>query len=519
MSIEVVRFGLQSWRQPSGEADAALETGGEAEPAVLLFDPRMERGARDVIGDRFRRVDAGARAADLLIVRGSRPELRERVEADAMLAERRGERGTLVLCPSELGRAPELHDVSWSPPVDRRPTTEELREAEILCGLNTKEAVYRQAGVHYLMPNTRYHAEAFVRLGDSLNDQIDLVRLSDWLIPRIDQYTALLADNGSMLPLLTTLALRANQIHEFVPQIATLDEYPLTPTAVAELVERLPLDGGERLLCLISVSSSGRVADTLAALDGTETEAVIICETGDGQGGVEHFARLPVKRWEINDEGRCPACKEMHLLAVSPRSYELRTAIKFEPETLDIGHAAECREFWEAVEKAGAISLHVEAKRARGAPSGNRHLAVQIDVAELLSKSKPFRARCLEELAKIAEPSLVLIPEHAASEALRALVLEAFPNLGASQVMLCGVGPELPELPPLLEEVDHVLIVDDTLISGTTLVGMRLAIHDAAVTLDRNVDVSVFVCISRPANSENEKRVRLPVTRPAKKKG
>lgn len=63
------------------------------------------------------------------------------------------------------------------------------------------------------------------------------------------------------------------------------------------------------------------------------------------------------------------------------------------------------------------------------------------------------------------------------------------------------------------------MIVDDALISGTTLVGMRLAIHDAAVALDRNIDVSIFVCVSRPSNSDNEKRVRLSVTRPARGAG
>lgn len=89
--------------------------------------------------------------------------------------------------------------MEWSAPVSDEPTPGELREAEILCGLQAEQAIYHQGGVHYLLPNAVHHAEAFVRFGDSLNDQIDLFRLSDWLIERIDSDTALLADNGSML--------------------------------------------------------------------------------------------------------------------------------------------------------------------------------------------------------------------------------------------------------------------------------------------------------------------------------
>jgi hypothetical protein len=57
------------------------------------------------------------------------------------------------------------------------------------------------------------------------------------------------------------------------------------------------------------------------------------------------------------------------------------------------------------------------------------------------------------------------------------------------------------------------------LISGATLVDLRLAIHDVAVELGRDIEVSIFVPISRPSNSENERRVRLPVTRAAKQGG
>ena len=170
-----------------------------------------------MIGDRFRRLDAGPRAAELLIVRGSDPTLKAQVDDDEMLKRIRRGRETLVLAPEAEGTEPVLQPVDWSVEVASPPEVAELREAEILCGLSCERAIYKERGVHYLMPNTRYHAAAFVRLGDSLNDQVDLFRLSDWLIGRVDEHTALLADNGSMLALLSTLALRLQRIPRLEP--------------------------------------------------------------------------------------------------------------------------------------------------------------------------------------------------------------------------------------------------------------------------------------------------------------
>jgi hypothetical protein len=503
MGIQVVRFRHQSRRSPTAD--------GAPGPATLLFDPRLERGVERTIGDRYRRLDAGPRSADLLIIRGSDTDLAELVEKDSMLAEIREGQPTMVLAPESIGATPTLQPVEWSAPVSDKPTPEELREAEILCGLQAEQAIYRQGGVHYLLPNAVYHAEAFVRLGDSLNDQIDLFRLSDWLIERIDPDTALLADNGSMLALLTTVALRVEQSRGYSPRIATLDEYPIAPSAIANIVDRLRLGAEGRLLFAISVNSSGRVAREVANLQGVSTEVVILCETAaEPEGDFERFSRLPLERWEVDSDGRCERCPELHLLAVSPRSYELRTAIRLKPEGLHIQDAAACRGFWEAAQDADAIRLHVDAGLAKGSAKSSRHLAVEIDVAKMLAESGPFRARCLEELGTIAVPDLVLIPEHRASEELGRLVCEAYPGLDPEHVVIIPVGPETPDLHPLLDGVDHVLIVDDALVSGNTVVGLRRQVHRASVELG-GVVVTIFIPLSRPADHDDHHRVWVSV--------
>jgi hypothetical protein len=502
MGIQVVRFRHQSRRPPAEEMAKG--------PATLLFDPRLERGAERTIADRFRRLEAGPRSADLLIVRGSDTDLAELVAQDSMLKEIREGRPTMVLAPTSTGETPSLQSVDWSTPVEEHPTLEELREAEILCGLHAEQAIYHQGGVHYLLPNAVYHAEAFVRLGDSLNDQIDLFRLSDWLIERIDPDTALVADNGSMLALLTTVALRVQQSRGYSPPIATLDEYPIAPSAIADAVDRLRLGEG-RLLFAISVNSSGRVAREVADLQDVDSEVVILCETAsEPTGDFERFARLPLDRWEVDSDGRCERCPELHLLAVSPRSYELRTAIKLKPEGLHIKDAVACRAFWEAAQDAGAIRLHADARLARGSAKSSRHLAVEIDVARMLSHSEDFRALCLEKLDRIAVPDLVLIPEHDAAEELARLVGEAYPDLDPKRIVITPVGSETPDLAPRLEGVDHVLIVDDALVSGDTVVGLRRQVHRASVELG-GVAVTMFIPLSRPADYDDHHRVWVSV--------
>lgn len=503
MGIEVVRFHHQSWRSP--------DVVGASVPATLLFDPRLERGAERTIGDRYRRLEAGPRSADLVIVRGSDTDIAELVEKDKVLAEIREGKPTMVLAPESVGLTPTLHDVGWSESVPDPPSLEHLREAEILCGLYEEQAIYRQGGVHYLLPNALYHAEAFVRLGDSLNDQIDLFRLSDWLIERVQEDTALLADNGSMLSLLTTLGLRVQQARGYSPKIATLDEYPIAPSAIVDAVDRIRLDPEGQLLFMISVNSSGRVAREVANLSGIKTEVVLLCETAEpANGDFERFSRYPVERWEVDADGRCERCPERHLLAVSPRSYELRTAIKLQPVGLHIREAAACSDFWEAAQHADAVRLHVEATLAKGSAKPTRHLAVEIDIAKMLASSELFRERCLQNLATISPPDLVLIPDHGASGALAALIREAFPDLAAEKIVVVEIGPDAPDLQAHLEGVAHVLIVDDTLVSGSTVVGLRRLVHRASVELG-GVAVTIFVPLSRPADQDDHRRVSVTV--------
>lgn len=68
------------------------------------------------------------------------------------------------------------------------------------------------------------------------------------------------------------------------------------------------------------------------------------------------------------------------------------------------------------------------------------------------------------------------------------------------------MGSGTPDLHPLLEGVDHVLIVDDALVSGNTVPGYGARFHRASVELG-GVTVTVFIPLSRPAEHEYHHRV------------
>ena len=97
---------------------------------------------------------------------------------------------------------------------------------------------------------------------------------------------------------------------------------------------------------------------------------------------------------------------------------------------------------------------------------------------------------------------------------------EAFGDLAEEQISVTAIGPDLPPLVGTLEGVGHVLIVDDTLVSGSTLLGLRLDVTGPRSSSTGEIDVTIFVPLSRPSDPEDQLRVKRSVLRrdrPARK--
>jgi thymidylate synthase ThyX len=133
-----------------------------------------------------------------------------------------------------------------------------------------------------------------------------------------------------------------------------------------------------------------------------------------------------------------------------------------------------------------------------------RHLSVSLDIAALL-RDDGFAQRARETLERYRRPGAVLIPAHAATAALEALVRGVWDDVPVHAIPLGA-------LPGLVREVvaaaDHVLIVDDVVISGQTLFGLRARVYDVSQAIGRGIRVWGFVPVARPPSLQEWRRLR-----------
>jgi hypothetical protein len=472
--------------------------------SVLFFDPRSER-SREPIGDRVREQEDELRGIDLLILRGSDPQFEQAVREDVVLPTLT--KGTPVLCLSpqwEAGNCePRLWRPDWTAEGDLAPEVADLRALEILAMLEESGAIFEQERCHYWLPSG-LHASAFIRLADALRDHTDIVRVADWLLPRLDARTGLMADTGSLIALLTVTASEATRRFGWDPlPIATLRGYA-TVDHLDEVVSSFRIQMWHRLLFVISVSSSGRVAELVGNLE-DDVDVVTVCSTGERPRVGEVFSEYPVTRWKPESDGNCEKCRDLQILHVDRTSYEIRTDLNWIPQRLDTSIAIRQSEFWEAVDECAALALHVERPMSEGDMRSSRHLAVWIDIGRLLAHES-FRRRAVSKLAEQEPPNVLIVPDHAETEALVALAREAFP--GQEMAVLGFRHDRFDESErDVLVGAERILVLDDALISGSTLYAIQRQLHDVRLERDHDLDYQAFVILSRPHDMSVEKAV------------
>lgn len=479
------------------------------EANVLLFDPRVERSL-DEIGERFRQLDLAKRRVDLVVLRGSTSDFVDRVESDPVLPGVVGDVPVLVLAGGHDPKHPEptLTSPGWSQAPSWTPTATDFREPELLTAVANSKAVYAQEGVHFLLPSSSSHASAFIRLADALYDHTDLVRLADWVLPYLaDGETALVADTGSLLGLLSTVSLEAMQRFGWRVPIATLNEYPVRAGSIERILENFRAQDWRRLLFLVSVSSSGTLAARVHRIDGIDAEVLVLVETAvrGAQPAVASFAQLDVDRWPVMDGDKCVQCKRLQLVMVDPQTYEIRTNLRWKPRRPDMEEAARSASFWEAADRADAVQLHYEKQTAENNPVARRHLAVALDIPALLADPE-FRALALQNLRGVDPPELVVIPRHDATNSLRELAIEAF-SLKPDQVVDVALGELDKHLVERLKQVETALVLDDVLITGGTLLGIRDRVYRQTQRAQHDLNLWAFTVVSRPATPAGRRHV------------
>lgn len=486
----------------------ARDFDGLYDAEVVLFDPRIDRDLQRV-GERFRYLDESLRWPDLLVVRGSHAEFRDSLEGDPVLPELARDVPVLGLAGSHDRAAPgpALFKPSWSRDPPFFPELAELRACELEAILSGAEAIWRLDGWHFVLPSGD-HAEAFIRVAEAFYDVLDVVRIADWVLGELTGDGGLVADTGSLLALLSTVQFEARRRFGWDIPVGTLSEYP---TELPSLIERMRAmqavtgrRGGE-LVFVISVSSSGRLAQLVDRHMDAGHKIVTICETGNppAPSAPPYFMAYPIERWRPGSDARCPRCGDLQRAYVDPRSYELRRELDLKVHKEPVRGVR----FWEIADRADAVRLHYTSRMGPGARRTVRHHPVYLDIANLL-RDKEFRRKSLRKLRSLGRPDAVLIPEHSTTTDLELLVREAFPRLGEGDVHRITGARVSDDLASNLAECHRILVLDDALVSGDTLIAIRRNLYARTRSLDVSPEVSAFVIVSRPTGPADKRRVQ-----------
>lgn len=477
---------------------------------AIIFDPRMERGAAS-LGERLRE-PIQKHSPQAWVIRGSSGDFHELLENDAILPDlaKASAIPVLGLAGSHDLESPEprLWRPSWA--IETSPIAkDDLCDTELRGILERTEAVYQREHFHYILPS-RYHAARFIRLADALQDPIDILRIVDWLLPYLRPDSWVIADTGTLLPLLFALRAEAQARFGFDLQIANLAEYPSDYVSMEELLGALHGERPAYGLLIVSVSSSGRVAEQFERLHSGDHDVVVICDTG--ASGVEALARYPIERWKADEHGKCDRCDALNELVVDPHTYQVLPVTGLETVPFDFEKAAEQEEFWRLADRTDAVELHYDEEIPAGPHPGRRHMSINIDIPALLG-DEPFRERVVAELSTGGAPDRVLIPDHDAAEAMTELALSAFPDLDAGRIHRVRGAKLDGALVKALGSCERVLLLDDSAVTGKTLIALRREIYRRIVDPFRPPEVEAFVVLDRPSSDGDEDAVRRTLTR------
>lgn len=477
---------------------------------VLYFDPRLELSLEPA-ADRLRELGDEIRGADLVVLRGSSRDFNAAVCGDQKLKRFLKAVPTMTLAPPWDAERPEpiLESVTWSRAFNGTPPdVDQLRRLELLTLLREGGAIFDHPGCHYELPS-HLHASAFIRLADCLNDATDRIRLVDWILPTMREGCGIVTDTGSLLGLLSTVSLQATERFGWppIPSVG-LHQYP-DRDHLTEVVRAFAVNKCTSLVFVMSVNSSGGLARLVTGMKAID-DLVIICQTGEAIESATVLSEYPVDRWEVDAGGGCNHCEESQLLVVDTRSYAVRTDLEFQPERLDLEGAEGMIGFWEAADVMDAVSLHVERQIPEGEGEqvrSTRHMAIYLDVKELL-KHPWFRAFTIVELAKAGPTELIVIPRHAATDELAKIALDTFSNLDADSVIEFEGSSFTDEQAEVIRGIRNVLVLDDALITGSTLFRVQAALYEVEQKLDLEVRLSAFAVLSRPSDPDDVKAVR-----------
>lgn len=484
-----------------GSGDVVISESFPGQGDVLLVD-LADTSPRDA-GNIYRRIDPALRMAAKVVFRGRSAQLEQLLGSDPVLLELLAEKQVGVISPkiTSRGFAMEIHAPEGFLRFDEEGFLAHARAIEVRAWLAKVGAVLEAPRTHFVLPSG-IHASSFIQATDLAADTESVDRLVDWICPFLTPTTALLSDTPGLISLLYALRLRALEELGWSLAATALDGYPVSVISVARSLERLKRAGDVTSvpLLVLSTNSSGRVARIFRDLAPDDARIIALVHTRPDQAEEldDFFFQCPVERWEASTEGECSRCGDNKKVFIDRRTLIPIPEHEYTRERPKIEQYGQNRDFWVAVSESCAVRLHADAPYGSMPGSDVRHHPIFIDVRRLLQHDE-FRAKCVRVLQEIPSPDVVLIPRHSASEVLVDLAKAVFGPTVAVVILRSGerFGESLREI---VTSADRVLVMDDVVITGSTVVGIKNEFYRVCQLSGHLPALECFVVVCRPSS-------------------
>ncbi len=498
MSAELLyaRFGLRETRiYASSWSDPARR--------VLVFDVNGDIRT-PTLRDRLLSLEL-SRQLDHVVLRG----VSEYLEADILTGDGRRELadrfGSAAVSVVDRTDSRKLQAVVLQGPIDEETARSLLTlsaQAEVEAALAWSNAIWSDSSHHFIVPSG-HHADKFVRVAAVFAEATNVLRIADWVEHRAAPPCVLVADTYTLLPLLQEIQLQwMRRARVELPRFI-LPLYGEPSDSVRDrLAEIVPIarDSGAQILALVSVTATGGYVAALqeglkSFAEQPALDVCAVCATlGEGPLSLDSaLCRIPSKSFP--DRASCEMCQVKHSTPIPIDQHHFTTRLGTHVLTLPKAPALEnVALVIRDADQYGALRVHV------GRSDRHGHLAIFIDTAQLL-KSKVFQAIATVGFYKACTgftPDLVLMPSHDGTEAVRDWITEHT----RAPIEVVSEGRSMGDLDDRIRRARRILIVDDAVISGRTLIGLLERVQRAkAAAMDTDYQIRGLILIARPAYS------------------
>ena len=274
------------------------------------------------------------------------------------------------------------------PPTDIDALLGHARAVELEALLCRYNAIWEPTTYHYRLPSGE-HTDVFIRVADAIHEPQDAYVMACWLSHRLQNGTGVVVDTGGLTPLLIQLESLLARVGFDIGPTAILPAYPTGRPIIRRTVEDALSEASNRIVTVLSVSSTGTLQRTLedelervATSSGIDYTMDVIVDRTTADHPAANFTSdsgeavswLNLKRtYESGSFAACELCKgseKTPFVAVDPRTYGAMALPSPHLVMPDIGHAIAGQLFWEraAASRGRAIEVnpHPRSRVARG---------------------------------------------------------------------------------------------------------------------------------------------------------